>query len=124
MSAPVSAAEEYEERGPRPGESLRADLLGPLRAWQKEAYREYFAQPRRDFLVVATPGAGKTAYALTVAAEGRKSDKAKPFKGVEGGLFEIARRHRGDAYRVVYAVKIGQGRPCKALGRIRESFGR
>jgi len=46
--------------------------------------------------------------ALTVAAEGRKSDKAKPFKGVEGGLFEIARRHRGDAYRVVYAVKIGQ----------------
>ena len=70
MSAPVSAAEEdEEERGPRPGESLRADLLGPLRAWQKEAYREYFAQPRRDFLVVATPGAGKTAYALTIAAE-------------------------------------------------------
>ena len=70
MSAPVSAAEEdEEERGPRPGESLRADLIGPLRAWQKEAYREYFAQPRRDFLVVATPGAGKTAYALTVAAE-------------------------------------------------------
>ena len=70
MSAPVSAAEEdEEERGPRPGESLRADLIGPLRAWQKEAYREYFAQPRRDFLVVATPGAGKTAYALTIAAE-------------------------------------------------------
>ena len=70
MSAPVSAAEEdEEERGRRPGESLRADLLGPLRAWQKEAYREYFAQPRRDFLVVATPGAGKTTYSLTVAAE-------------------------------------------------------
>ena len=70
MSAPVSAAEDdEEERGRRPGESLRADLLGPLRAWQKEAYREYFARPRRDFLVVATPGAGKTAYALTIAAE-------------------------------------------------------
>jgi len=70
VSAPVSAAEEdEEERGPRPGESLRADLIRPLRAWQKEAYREYFAQRRRDFLVVATPGAGKTAYALTVAAE-------------------------------------------------------
>jgi superfamily II DNA or RNA helicase len=70
VSAPVSAAEDDEgERGPRPGESLRADLIGPLRAWQKEAYREYFARPRRDFLVVATPGAGKTAYALTIAAE-------------------------------------------------------
>jgi superfamily II DNA or RNA helicase len=40
-----------------------------LRGWQKAAYREYFIRPRRDFLLVATPGAGKTAWALTVAAE-------------------------------------------------------
>jgi phage-related protein len=45
--------------------------------------------------------------ALTVAAEGGKADKAKPFKGVEGGVFEIALRHRGDAFRVLYAVQIG-----------------
>lgn len=45
--------------------------------------------------------------ALTVAAEGGKADTAKPFKGVEGGVFEIAVRHRGDAFRVLYAVKIG-----------------
>jgi phage-related protein len=45
--------------------------------------------------------------ALTIAAEGRKSDKAKPFKGVEGGVFEIALKHRGEAYRVIYAVQIG-----------------
>lgn len=45
--------------------------------------------------------------ALTMAAEGGKADKAKPFKGVNGGVFEIALRHRGDAYRAVYAVKIG-----------------
>jgi phage-related protein len=46
--------------------------------------------------------------ALTIAAEGRKSDNAKPFKGVEGGVLEIVLKHRGDAYRVVYAVKIGE----------------
>ncbi|HXL95343.1 MAG TPA: DEAD/DEAH box helicase [Streptosporangiaceae bacterium] len=40
-----------------------------LRGWQKDAYHEYFRVPRRDFLLVATPGAGKTTYALTVAAE-------------------------------------------------------
>jgi superfamily II DNA or RNA helicase len=40
-----------------------------LRGWQKDAYYEYFRTPRRDFLLVATPGAGKTTYALTVAAE-------------------------------------------------------
>ena len=45
--------------------------------------------------------------ALTVAAEGGKSGKAKPFKGVDGGVFEIALRHRGDAFRTLYAVMIG-----------------
>jgi phage-related protein len=44
--------------------------------------------------------------ALTVAAEGGKSDMAKPFKGVDGGVFEIALRYRNDAFRAVYAVKI------------------
>jgi superfamily II DNA or RNA helicase len=44
------------------------ELLGGLREWQKEAFAEYFRAPRRDFLLVATPGAGKTAWALTVAA--------------------------------------------------------
>jgi phage-related protein len=44
--------------------------------------------------------------ALTVAAEGGKSDIAKPFKGVDGGVFEIALPHRGEAYRVLYALKI------------------
>jgi len=44
--------------------------------------------------------------ALTIAAEGGKSDKAKPFKGVDGGMFEIALRYRGDAFRALYAVKI------------------
>jgi superfamily II DNA or RNA helicase len=48
---------------------VRPDLFASLRAWQKAAYREYFRLLRRDFLLVATPGAGKTAVALTVAAE-------------------------------------------------------
>jgi superfamily II DNA or RNA helicase len=52
-----------------PDAPARPDLLGPLRAWQQAAYREYFRLARRDFLLVATPGAGKTAFALTIAAE-------------------------------------------------------
>jgi superfamily II DNA or RNA helicase len=48
---------------------VRDDLLPHLRGWQKDAYHEYFRLPRRDFLLVATPGAGKTAYALTLASE-------------------------------------------------------
>jgi superfamily II DNA or RNA helicase len=43
--------------------------LPGLRGWQQHAYAEYFQANKRDFLVVATPGAGKTTYALTVARE-------------------------------------------------------
>ena len=39
--------------------------------------------------------------------EGGKADKAKPFKGLDGGTFEIALKHRGDAFRAIYAVRIG-----------------
>jgi superfamily II DNA or RNA helicase len=52
-----------------PAPPVRDDLLPGLRRWQKDAYHEYFRTSRRDFLLVATPGAGKTTYALTVAAE-------------------------------------------------------
>ena len=45
--------------------------------------------------------------ALTIATRGGKADTAKPFKGVEGGVFEIALKHRGNAYRVIYAVQVG-----------------
>src|SRR6201992_641653 len=48
---------------------IRSDLLAMLRTWQREAWAEYFRVPRRDFLLNATPGAGKTAYALSIAAE-------------------------------------------------------
>jgi superfamily II DNA or RNA helicase len=41
----------------------------PLRAWQRSALARYLASAPRDFLAVATPGAGKTAFALRVAAE-------------------------------------------------------
>ncbi|MER5673035.1 DEAD/DEAH box helicase [Pseudonocardia alni] len=41
----------------------------PLRAWQRSALARYLATSPRDFLAVATPGAGKTTFALRVASE-------------------------------------------------------
>jgi superfamily II DNA or RNA helicase len=40
-----------------------------LRRWQREALAAYRAEPRKDFLVTATPGAGKTTFALTLAVD-------------------------------------------------------
>jgi superfamily II DNA or RNA helicase len=52
----------YPARAPR-GAAER------LRAWQQAALDEYLARQPRDFLTVATPGAGKTTYALRLASE-------------------------------------------------------
>ncbi|MEZ0094306.1 DEAD/DEAH box helicase [Streptacidiphilus sp. EB129] len=41
---------------------------GKLRAWQQAALEKYVEQQPRDFLAVATPGAGKTTFALTLAS--------------------------------------------------------
>ncbi len=38
-----------------------------LRPWQRAAYEQFRASPNSDFLAVATPGAGKTTFALTCA---------------------------------------------------------
>ena len=40
----------------------------PLRAWQQQALERYEAESPKDFLVTATPGAGKTTFALTLAS--------------------------------------------------------
>ncbi|MGW7054975.1 DEAD/DEAH box helicase [Streptomyces sp. NPDC054887] len=39
-----------------------------LRAWQQGALEKYIQEQPRDFLAVATPGAGKTTFALTLAS--------------------------------------------------------
>ncbi|GAA8849998.1 DEAD/DEAH box helicase [Helicobacter pylori] len=42
---------------------------GALRAWQADALKKYLSSGAPDFLAVATPGAGKTTFALRVATE-------------------------------------------------------
>lgn len=44
---------------------------------------------------------------LTIAAEGGKADIATPLHGLGAGVFEVALPFRGDAFRVVYAVRFG-----------------
>jgi phage-related protein len=46
--------------------------------------------------------------ALRLAAHGEKADRAKPLRGLGSGVFEIALAYRGNAYRAVYAVQLGE----------------
>lgn len=66
-------------------------------SWVKAARKDFEAFP---------PGAQQEALlALTIAAEGGKADTAKPLQGLGSGVMEIALRHRGDAFRVIYVLQ-------------------
>jgi len=57
---------DHRPSGAVPQGGARADGR-PLRAWQRAALEAYEAERRPDFLVTATPGAGKTTFALALA---------------------------------------------------------
>ena len=61
----TSAAEHLPPAYPERAARGTADTL---RAWQEEAIARYLATEPRDFLLSATPGAGKTTFALRLAA--------------------------------------------------------
>ena len=49
--------------------AVQAPSTGALRGWQRRALVRYLTAKPRDYLLVATPGAGKTTFALRIAAE-------------------------------------------------------
>lgn len=61
---------------------------------------------RKDFEDFPEGAQDEILDALTVAAEGGKAEIAKPMKGMGSGVFEVALRFRGDAYRLVYDVQL------------------
>ena len=68
-------------------------------SWLKAALKEFETFPDAARTIMLN--------ALTVAAEGRKADIAKPMHDLGSGVFEIALRFRSDAYRTIYAVQLG-----------------
>jgi phage-related protein len=68
-------------------------------SWLKAAWKDFEEFPKGAQIEMAR--------ALTVLAEGRIPDIAKPLTGFGSGVMELALRYRGDAFRVVYALKVG-----------------
>src|SRR5579862_2215893 len=68
-------------------------------SWLKAALKEFetFPEGARSICLAA----------LTIAAEGGKADIAKPMQGIGSGVFELALPFKGDAFRIVYAVQLG-----------------
>ncbi len=50
-------------------EGVRRGVRRGLRRWQQEARQAFWESPSENFQVTATPGAGKTRFAITIAAD-------------------------------------------------------
>ena len=72
--------------------------LRPI-SWIKAARKDFEAFPRGAM--------EKGLDALTIVADGGTPDIAKPLTGLGAGVWELAIKERGDAYRVVYALQLG-----------------
>lgn len=66
---PAQGTSAAEHLSPSFPERAAWGTASKLRAWQAEALEAYFQHEPRDFLAAATPGAGKTTFALRLAAE-------------------------------------------------------
>jgi superfamily II DNA or RNA helicase len=68
-SVPPVGRAAAEHLSPAFPERAARGTVDKLRAWQEEALEVYWATEPKDFLVAATPGAGKTTFALRLATE-------------------------------------------------------
>ncbi len=80
-------------------EELETPVLRPL-VWLGTSLRNLRAFPDEAKKIIGDE--------LQLIQFGGMPKDAKPFKGVGSGVFEIALRHDGEAYRTVLAVQLGR----------------
>ncbi len=78
---------------------LETPVLRPL-VWLGSSLRNLRAFPDEAKKIIGDE--------LQLIQFGGMPKDAKPFKGVGSGVFEIALRHDGEAYRTVLAVQLGR----------------
>ena len=62
---------------------------------------------RKDFETFPSRAIDRALDALTIIADGGTPDMAKPLSGLGSGVWELAIKERGDAFRVIYALQLG-----------------
>ncbi len=76
---------------------------------------------KKDFKVFPVPVQKDMGVALFVVQLGGTPDLAKPWKGLGSGVYELVEDHRGDTFRAVYTVRVGDAMRCMCYMRFRRS---
>ena len=62
---------------------------------------------KKDFKEFPIPVQKEMGVALFVVQLGQTPDLSKPWKGLGSGVYELVEDHRGDTFRAVYTVRVG-----------------
>ena len=62
---------------------------------------------KKDFKEFPVPAQKDMGVALFVVQLGRMPYSSKPWKGLGPGVYELVEDHRGDTFRAVYTVRVG-----------------
>ena len=62
---------------------------------------------KKDFKEFPIPVQKDMGVALFVVQLGRTPDSSKPWKGLGSGVYELVEDHRGNTFRAVYTVRVG-----------------
>ena len=62
---------------------------------------------KKDFKEFPVPVQKDMGVALFVVQLGQTPESAKPWKGLGSGMYELVEDHRGDTFRAVYTVRVG-----------------
>lgn len=62
---------------------------------------------KKDFKEFPVPVQKDMGVALFVVQLGRTPDSSKPWKGLGSGVYELVEDHRGDTFRAIYTVRVG-----------------
>jgi phage-related protein len=62
---------------------------------------------KKDFKAFPVPVQKDMGVALFIVQLGGTPESAKPWKGLGSGVYELVEDHRGDTFRAVYTVRIG-----------------
>ena len=74
---------------------------------QKRKLLYWEGSAKKDFKAFPVDVQKDLGVALFVVQLGGTPDAAKPWKGLGSGVYELVEDHRGDTFRAVYTVRVG-----------------